>query len=294
VVSDCSAGLVCGDCLCGPVSGGVPGFGLPPSLPGGGPPCPRPGLLSLLGGGSPPCLCPWLPAWAGFSCPSVPVPPGWDRWQEAAILSAPPAPSARAFDVAASSFLCLSAPLRALDARHRSSLTGSVIAVDPGSPAGLAPWPSVVAPPASAFPVCGAGCRPGLGIASVPVAKILRAASRMGSGTCPVAAAAMPPVDRAPTATATTSPVRRRRPALPTPRGTATRRGRVTARSSASAASQPASSAGLGAATVAANNAATSAYPGGAWSGESSPSSSRSAVPRLGPADPDLGWRADA
>jgi hypothetical protein len=107
---DCSAGLVCGDCLCGPVSGGVPGFGLPPSLPGGGPPRPRPGLLSVLGGGSPPCLCPWLPAWAGFSRPSVPVPPGWDRWQEAAILSAPPAPSARAFDVAASIFLCLSAP----------------------------------------------------------------------------------------------------------------------------------------------------------------------------------------
>jgi hypothetical protein len=48
-------------------------------------------------------------------------------------LSAPPAPSARALDVAASIFLCLSASLRALDTWHRESLTGAVIALDPGS-----------------------------------------------------------------------------------------------------------------------------------------------------------------
>jgi hypothetical protein len=199
---------------------------------------------------------------------------------------------------AASNSLSLSAPLRPLDARHRSSLTGSVIVLDPGSPAGLAPWPSVVAPPASAFPACGAGGQPGLGdgrgVASAPVAKMLRAVSRMGSGRWPVAAAAMPPVDRAPTATATTSPVRRRRPGLPTPRGTATRRGRVTVRSSASAASWPVSSAGLGAATVAANSAATSAYPGGLGPGEGHRPAAARRCPGLGPADPDLGRRADA
>jgi hypothetical protein len=141
-----------------------------------------------------------------------------------------------------------------------------VPAVASGTPAGLALWPSLVAPTAAPSPVLGAGCRPGvvagMGAVSSTVAKMRRAVSRMGSGSVPVVAAAMPVVDRPHTATATSSPTRRRRPGLPLPQEMA-RRARAMARSSANTASWPASSAGLGAATAAANSAATSAYPRG-------------------------------
>src|SRR5687767_2119618 len=102
------------------------------------------------------------------------------------MLSAPPAALARALNAAASIFL--PAPLCALDARHKSSLTASVTAVGPDSPAD-APRPSLVAPAASAVPALGSGCRPslgdGTGVASAPVVKMLRAASRIGSGRFP-------------------------------------------------------------------------------------------------------------
>ena len=88
---------------------------------------------------------------------------------------------------------------------------------------GPAPWPSLVAPTAGPSPVLGAGCRPGvvdgMDVVSSTVPKMRLAVSRMGSGSVPVAAAAMPVVDRPNMATATSRPTRRRRPGLPLPWG---------------------------------------------------------------------------
>jgi hypothetical protein len=256
-----------------------PFYGLPLPLFGGGPSCPWPGLLPASGGGSPPCPRPWPSDGGCFSCPLPPVPSGRDFRHSPVTVSGSPAASTGAWDVTPFSFFLLSAPLPTLEAWHGSSLTAPGPTVASGTPAGPPPWPSLVAPTAAPSPVLGTGCRPGvvagIGAVSSTVAKMRLAVSRMGSGSVPVAAAAMPVVDRPHTATATSSPTRRRRPGLPVARGMA-RRARVTARSSASAASWPASSAGLGAATVAASSAATSAYPAGAWSGGRSPSRNRS------------------
>ena len=250
------------------------------------------GLAPRVRGRPPPCPRPWPLDGGCFSCPLPPAPSGRDFRHLLVPLSASPAASTGAWDVTAFSFLLLSAPLRTLEARHGSSLLVPVPAVVSGSPTGLAPWPSLVAPTGAPSPVLGAGCRPGvvdgMGAVSSAVAKMRRAVSRMGSGSVPVAAAAMPVVDRPTTATATSSPTRRRRPGLPVAPGMA-RRARVTARSSASTASWPASSAGLGGAAAAANSAATSAYPAAPGPGEGHRQGAARRGLRPAPADPDPG-----